>query len=511
MPHAPTIARPLTFSLPAAVAPARVALAAVLAAALAIRLWIVATHTYVVWPDETFQYLEPAHRLAFGSGVVTWEFLDGIRSWLLPGVIAGVMRVVGALDPDPRGYVLVLRLLCVAASLVVPFVAFRMAERRFGLATAVLAGVLAACASETVYFAPVIMTEPLATDAALLAIWLGDGAPSRRRLLWAGLLFGLAASLRYQYAPVLALAAVVQHARDRRAFLLVAASGLAVVVLALGVLDWITWGVPFQSVWLNYLRNAAQGVSGAMGTQAWFYYPAYYTVAWGAVAAPLILCAIIGGVRVPVLGVVVLATIALHSLPEHKELRFVFLATACIPMLVGIGLGTLLQRLPRLRRPGVAVPVAALLAIALSLYTAVWTYGRASPLDAWHRDRSMLAATALARQYAPACGLAMRTLWVYRTGGYSYWHRDLPIYYETWDKAQVLPHSSFRLRLANLLDGRPVPQYPGAALAANARRFNVLIGEPDDGLPGFTQAGCFGSGSADDPTYCVFTRPGGCE
>src|SRR5690349_15301514 len=52
---------------------ARVAGAAVVAAALVLRLWIALTHTYVIFPDETFQYLEPAHRLAFGAGVVTWE------------------------------------------------------------------------------------------------------------------------------------------------------------------------------------------------------------------------------------------------------------------------------------------------------------------------------------------------------------------------------------------------------------------------------------------------------
>ena len=68
-------------SLPASEqATARAALAMVLLVALAVRLWSLATHTYVVWPDETFQYLEPAHRLLFGSGVITWEFLDGIRS-----------------------------------------------------------------------------------------------------------------------------------------------------------------------------------------------------------------------------------------------------------------------------------------------------------------------------------------------------------------------------------------------------------------------------------------------
>jgi phosphatidylinositol glycan class B len=410
-------------------ATARAFLVIVLLAALAVRLWIVATHTYIVFPDETFQYLEPAHRIVFGSGVITWEYLDGIRNWLLPGLLAGVMWLVSRIDPDPRVYVMVLRLLCVFASLSVPFVGFQMAARRFGPVLALLTGLLCAFASEAVYFAPVIMAEPLATDAALLAIWLGDGVRplSWRRLLAAGLMFGLASSLRFQYAPILGVIALLQYTRRPPDLAVVAAGGIAVVVLALGVLDAATWGAPFQSVWLNYIRNAEQGVSAAMGTQPWFFYIAYYLVAWGAAAGILVGCAILGAVRVPILGAVVLCTIGLHALIPHKELRFVFLATTCMPMLVGAGLGLLLQRVPRLHPTAVGAPIAIVLAVAISSFTAWSTYRHATPGDAWHRDRAMLQATAAARDYPDACGLGIRTIWVYRTGGYTYWNRDLPI------------------------------------------------------------------------------------
>src|SRR6202020_644688 len=111
----------------------------------------------------------------------------------------------------------------------VPFAGFQLAARRFGLTTALLVGLLCAFAAETVYFAQVVMTEPLATDAALLAIWFGDGARDhprpRGRLIAAGLLFGLACSLRYQYAPILAVAALMQHVRRPRDLALVCLAG----------------------------------------------------------------------------------------------------------------------------------------------------------------------------------------------------------------------------------------------------------------------------------------------
>ncbi len=490
-----------------------VLLGLVLLGALAARVWVVATHTYILFPDETFQYLEPAHRLVFGSGIVTWEFLDGIRSWLLPGVLAGVMWVVVLVDPAPAAYVTVLRLLCVLASLSVPYVGFRMAARRYGPVAGLFVGLLCAFDIQAIYFAPAIMTEPLATYAALLGIWLGDrgDACAPRRALAAGLLLGLAVALRYQYAPSLALAALVQHGASPRRLALVGAGATGFVLLALGGLDWLTWGAPFQSVWLNYLRNATQGISSAIGTSPWFAYAAQDLAAWGAAAPVLLACVALGALRAPVLGAVALSTIGLHSLVPHKEPRFVFLATACIPMLVGLGLCPLVRRVAFLRRAAMPVPLASAAALGIAGIIALTTYQRATAADAWHRDRGTLQATAAARRVPDVCGLGIGGIGVYRSGGYTYWNRDLPIFYESWADSQSLPGSAFRLRLRNILRGRDVPALSGAAFVAEDNRFNVLIGSPADRLPGFATRACYGRGTPDDPTRCVFVRPGGCR
>jgi len=482
----------------------RTALAAILLLALAVRLWSVATHTYLAYPDETFQYLEPAHRLAFGSGVITWEFVEGIRSWLLPGAIAGAMRVAALFADSPDTYILPLRLLCVLASLVVPFVGFRMVERQMGSWAGIAAGLLCALSPQAIYFAPVIMTEPLATDAAFLAIWLGERASGTRRLLIAGALFGLATALRYQYLPVLGLVALWQHARDRRRRVLVLAGGSAVVLLVFGVLDTVTWGAPFRSVWSNFLRNGPDGISTAMGTGPWEYYFKYCLAAWGGLPVLLL---VLGCALAPIWGIVIVGTLVLHTLVPHKELRFIFLANAAIPIAVAIGLTHALRWL-RVAR-GRWLPVAA--ASALALLIAYQTASNATDPDQWHRDRSMLQAIATARAIPDACGIAMRTVWVYRTGGYSYWHRDAPIYFESWERAQNVPFTDFHLPLVDMLRGETVPQYPDKELAAHASKFNVIVGRRADGLAGFAERHCVGVGTPDDTEWCVFFRPGGCE
>ena len=54
----------------------------------------------LLWPDEYYQSLEPAHRAVFGYGWQAWEFLEGARHWTLPGFVALVMKVSSASGLD---------------------------------------------------------------------------------------------------------------------------------------------------------------------------------------------------------------------------------------------------------------------------------------------------------------------------------------------------------------------------------------------------------------------------
>ncbi|MEO5641299.1 MAG: mannosyltransferase, partial [Sphingomicrobium sp.] len=62
-------------------------------------------------PDETIQYLEQAHRLDFGYGIVPWEFRYFIRSWLIPLLLAGPMALGERIDPGGTLYLILPRLL----------------------------------------------------------------------------------------------------------------------------------------------------------------------------------------------------------------------------------------------------------------------------------------------------------------------------------------------------------------------------------------------------------------
>ena len=57
----------------------------VLALAFAVRAAVALSGDFLLHPDEVIQYLEPAHRAAFGNGISYWEQFYGARPWLLPG------------------------------------------------------------------------------------------------------------------------------------------------------------------------------------------------------------------------------------------------------------------------------------------------------------------------------------------------------------------------------------------------------------------------------------------
>ncbi|KAH8305142.1 hypothetical protein KR059_010701 [Drosophila kikkawai] len=67
---------------------------------LAVRLASVfVVQTYYV-PDEYWQSLEVAHKITFGYGYLTWEWVQGIRSYVYPLLIAGLYKLLALLHLD---------------------------------------------------------------------------------------------------------------------------------------------------------------------------------------------------------------------------------------------------------------------------------------------------------------------------------------------------------------------------------------------------------------------------
>jgi GPI mannosyltransferase 3 len=488
-----------------------VALAGVLTLAFAIRATVVFTQTYVLFVDETFQYLEQGHRLAFGSGLVPWEFQDGARSWLLPGVIAALMRLSALMSADPIVYLRLIRLLCVTLSLAIVLLGFRAGERRAGLLGGIIGGGFCAIWFDPIWFAPAVLTEVIAAHFVILAIYLdhGLGPISPRRQAAIGALFGLAVCLRYQYVVAIVIATVWRCRLSWLAWRWVLTGGAVIVAVASGVLDALTWGKPFQSIWLNVLRNSVQGVSAGMGIEPADFYIAYLDV--GLRPMPLLaVLAVVGAMRMPALALAAAVTLLEHSLVPHKEVRFIYLTIAAAPILIGLGITELVEYLrTRFDRRLAAVAAASFLLASACLS---WWTGAVALGPRWQFERANMLAFLAAHREPELCGLAVRDVWFWETGGYTYLHRDVPLWFADYDPGRTLPGVDRKLDLTVMRRGRILPQITGDRLGEATHRYSHMIAKRGNAEPGYSPVACFDDAARHgEPEICLFRRPGGCE
>src|SRR5260370_22283439 len=124
-------------------------------------------------------------------------------------------------------------------------------------------------------------------------------------------------------------------ARGRLAAIL---AGMAAILAAAAVLDTLTLGYPFASVWRYVLYNVFYGVSSTFGVEPWPYYLLRELGVSRGAGATILLLTAIGAWRLPLLLVVAIAILGLHSGIAHKEYRFIYPAIVPLTVLAGVGL-----------------------------------------------------------------------------------------------------------------------------------------------------------------------------
>ena len=350
----------------------------VLALAFCARAAVALSGDFIMHPDETMQLLEPAHRLAFGNGVIYWEFFYGARSWLLPGLIAGLLQGFDAIGlGQPFWYVGGIKLAFCGVSLAIPAGMYFFARRHFGETAARAALVAGAFWYELVGLAHKPLTGMVATALLLwlLALCLrmpasGTGAGKSEvqdlGIVWlAAFVAVLAAAIRMQYAPVaLALLGLsfLRSGNKAKAHLGLAAAAFFVAV---GAFDAATWDAGFFHSYLTKIRfEFALRETAASGDS-----PAHQYLWWLLLASMggSALC-VVAALRDPRRYGFLLSLIALvlifHSAQAHKEYRYVF---ALIPLWLLLGAAVLTQLAAGLRRPTLAYALVGTVFTALSL------------------------------------------------------------------------------------------------------------------------------------------------
>lgn len=322
--------------------PAPLRLAPYLLLALLLRLPAVFFADGFDYPDQQYQYIDPAWHLATGAAWHrTWEWQAGMRSWVYPELLAAVFRGLGALGcTEPMATMRAVRGVHALWSLL-PMIMFWLvvvrwrpvARPRPALLWFALSGLL------------VLQVQPsgpsFAATLAVAAVLAAQGPgwwPA-----FGGLCLGFAFCGRFQdalYGPGVVLALAWQRRSGAAAAFTVACLP---GIVTQGLSD-LSMGGGFLSSPLANLRvNVGDGAAAGWTTQPWwffwlvgvvpvcFFVPPLLRDAWRRFAA--------GATLLPVATVAALGHLLAHSFIARKALRFEYasLAMLCAVLLAGLG------------------------------------------------------------------------------------------------------------------------------------------------------------------------------
>jgi phosphatidylinositol glycan class B len=395
------------------------------------------------WPDELYQSFEPAHRLVFGYGLVAWEFLEGARTWAVPGFVAGwlwLCKLVGA--GAPSTYIPVVKLVFSLLSVGAAWGVYRLA-RVFGardLEASISAATWSLCAL-ALYFSPRAMSENLATAPLVwgLALVFDPDAGRRRRVTGASLL-GLATLARLQVGVACAVVVLVLalQLKQRGAQPLVEVLGTLVAwALVYGLWDAAAWhdlpgakaGGLFHSAVVYYRFNIVENRGAGWGTAPWSYFFQHLFASMPLLSLAFGAAALASLRRAWSVALVVAVFVALHLFVAHKELRFLLPVLPLACALLGVALSLLPEQPARLGVVGLGA-VVALSALGASKLTMgdVGSYPERAASSAWDDfgpvNRLLLAAS----KQPDVCGLRIDAAHLAWTGGSTYLHHAAPLY-----------------------------------------------------------------------------------
>lgn len=415
----------------------------------------------VAHPDELFQYYEQGHRLAYGAGLVPWEYVQGIRSWIIPGAIALFLAPFKLFGIDsPYVYQPALDLVLCAISLVLPWCMYRISQTMFSENTARLALIFGCFWYQIVVLAHRPLADALSVYSFFATLALTLDRPRTGTMILAGALAALTVLLRFQMLPVIGVIGLVGLLRWRVQVWIPAAS-FAVVMLMGGALDAYTWGVWFASIVINVDFNLVQNVASEFGVSPPYFYLYVLLLASAGLVVPGIAGLAITWRRSwPLLASLVI-TVAIFSLISHKEPRFIFLATPA--WLIGLAALVDAPATRKLLSRPQAKWTAPAACVALALISVAGS-ARAFPRQ-WEVDQGsgyFANATRQAYRYLSTRSdvIAVIDDKPFDGGGYYDLHHRVPVYYaEEWTAGGAEARSNPALYASHVLmaDGQAGP------------------------------------------------------
>ena len=378
--------------------------------------------------DEVMQYLEQAHRLVFGYGIVPWEYREGTRPWLVPGFISGILYSLKVLGGDsPEIYIVAVKIVFCAVSLLIPAGMYLFGRVHLGERCARIALILGCFWYELVVFAHKPMTTFVATALIFLALAIAVQYSKSVGAFLAALAFTLAIAVRIQLAPVVVLMMTATYmdypARQKILFVV----GVILIVVSVGFLDQLNWGGWWHTYVRNIDLNLFKDVASGFGSEPWYQYAVWLLLASGALFYLAFGWAAVHIKKCGFLLVCLLLIVVLHSLIGHKEYRFIFLAIPLWLMIIADVLAALEVKQSSMLKAALALICTLGITNQLPWQDNVYLAIGYTVDDFLDRRSDRQAYLQLSRDESVTGVIDLTNHWSI-SGGYYYLHKKVPLY-----------------------------------------------------------------------------------
>ena len=405
---------------------------------------------FIIHPDEIFQYLEPAHWLVFGYGILPVEFFYGARSWLAPGMVASILWLSKSVGlGEPWFYIDAVKLLFCLLSLLIPWGVYHYSRRILSENAARLALILACIWPYLIAYAHKPLTEFIATNIFMGALGLTAIANLKQKWLVAVIGFLIAAVflVRWQYLPVAFMLwfAVLISLQLRAALALVSGSLLATILV--GLLEWFSWGGFFTSYFNNLYVNIALDLLRDPQPYHFYITRLIYATCGGILLSVWVM------VKQPktylIIWVCMLALLLPHLFAEIKQFRFLFLllVLSLIPIAGWTSRQIHENNMMALIKPAAAAGILSLAVLGNVFPYETWLHWAPSQVETryWRGHSNKYGVYRQLNQTPNVTGVIHYSSNYLFSPAYYYLHKHIP-FYDGYTALAIAERFDFRLR-----------------------------------------------------------------
>jgi hypothetical protein len=419
-------------------------LAVIIIAAVIVRVITAVTSDSFNHPDENFQVLEQAHRLVFGYGFVPWEYRFSARSWIVPDIMAILLYPFKVLGLDnPNIYVPSIKILLSLFSIIVVISAYHIGKNIFSPKAGLWAAFFCALWYESVYFSVRPLSEVWATMFFMAAYALSFYRRSKTYVVLAALLACLSAAVRINYIPAVIVLLIISILRLekgwRKRYLLSIIAG----VLLVGVFETVTQGKPFISYINFYNIDKSFFMAGPPGS----FFSTDYLRFLGYSSFYLYYVMLIAGIlfwrkngrMISIILIALLSHVLIPAKGHQIDYRHIYVVIPLILTVGGITVAVFVDRIEKMK------PARLLSAAVAGVFLLVSITGALASLPGQHKvyeqrtfnvyNNNIFYSNPRLEAYRYLYGQEdLRGLYDasdswFRSGGFYYLHRDVPVYF----------------------------------------------------------------------------------